>query len=564
MKKVLALVMALMMSLAGLALAQADYGENVYLDGTYPIIRGETDLETMTMVISRDATSVVDINENETIVRLTEETGVVFDWQVIPDASRIEKVNLMLASGDLPDVFFNCVNYNMISQYMDQDIFLPTEDLITGYMPKLTAILDEHPEYVAEATAPDGHMYGFPWVEEMYGLVQTPGPIMINQSWLDAVGKAMPTTVDELYDVLLAFRDAGDLNGNGVDDEYAMGTSLVNDGAYQSYNLFHYFVGAFGGTDTANDLTTDHLRVEDGKVIFSANTDAWRKCVEFFNTMWTGSLIDPDAFSVHPNGAWGAYYADKLQDSVAYYGLISCWSPSNSISNIDVFEQYTALPRLSGEDGLINVRLNLSQMQEKNCGAITTDCKYPEIVAAWADYMNTPEIAVTANWGAKDVLYFENEDGLLCFNLDERGYLIPTAPWENFSEMRANTAVARGPYMIMDEYYGTVAEYTYDAVALLEFQRLNGKEDIIAEGEEYFIPMLFTTTEEQSVISQIQPTIKNLVKSYRMDFIMNGVTDEKWEAYMNELNNAGIDLLCETFQGAYDRYMEAYNAAITK
>lgn len=563
MKKTLALLLiSCILALSGIAFADtADYGENVHLDGTYPIITGATDLETMTMVITRGPEAVVDINDNETVARITEATGVVFNWQVIPDASATEKVNLMLASGDLPDVFFSGVEYTMVSQYMDQDVFLPTEELTEKYMPLLKAHFDKHPEYAAEATAPDGHRYGFPWVEEMYGLVETPGPMMINKTWLDAVGKEMPTTIDEWVDVMRAFKDAGDLNGNGIADEYAIGTSLVNDGAYMSFNLFHYFVGGYGSTDCANAQSTDHLRVEDGKVVFTANTDAWKKTAELFNTLWTEGLIDPDAFSVHPGGSsWSAYYNDRLQDDVAHYGMITCWSPSNSIPNIDVFEQYVALPRLEGPDGKINVRMNLSQMQTKTTCVITTECKYPEIVAAWADYFNVPEISVTANWGAEDVLYFKNEDGLLCFNLDDNGYLIPTAPWENFSEMRSNTAVARGPYMVLDEYYDTVAEYTYDAVALLDYQRQNGKEDIIAEGEDYYLPMVYTTTEEQNIISQIQPTIKNIVKSYRMDLIMNGVTDEKWNAYCAELEAAGIDQLCATYQTAYDRYVEALSA----
>ena len=35
----------------------------------------------------------------------------------------------------------------MLVQYLDQEIFLPVEDLIDNYMPNLKKILDENPQY---------------------------------------------------------------------------------------------------------------------------------------------------------------------------------------------------------------------------------------------------------------------------------------------------------------------------------------------------------------------------------------------------------------------------------
>ena len=91
-------------------------------------------------------------------------------------------------------------------------------------MPNLKAFLDDNEQYQLEITAPNGHKYGFPYVEEMKGLVLTPGPFVINKTWLDKVGKEVPTTVDEWVDCLKAIRDGGDLNGNGEDDEIPMAT----------------------------------------------------------------------------------------------------------------------------------------------------------------------------------------------------------------------------------------------------------------------------------------------------------------------------------------------------
>ncbi len=92
----------------------------------------------------------------------------------------------------------------MAVQYSDQGIFIPTEDLIRQYVPRLATIYEEHPEYKQGSTTPNGHSFGFPYIEEMYGLVRTRGPFMINTQWLEKVGKEMPTTIDEFVDCLRA------------------------------------------------------------------------------------------------------------------------------------------------------------------------------------------------------------------------------------------------------------------------------------------------------------------------------------------------------------------------
>ena len=73
----------------------------------------------------------------------------------------------------------------------------------------------------------------------MYGLVQTPGPFLINKTWLDKVGKDVPTTVDEWKECLEAFKEAGDLNGNGKDDEVPYAFGMGCKGLYDTYDTFY-------------------------------------------------------------------------------------------------------------------------------------------------------------------------------------------------------------------------------------------------------------------------------------------------------------------------------------
>ena len=78
-------------------------------------------------------------------------------------------------------------------------------------------------------TAPDGHIYSFPWIEELGAGKESIHSVndfpWINVEWLNKLGLKMPTTTEELKQVLIAFKTK-DPNGNGKADEIPM--SFIN------------------------------------------------------------------------------------------------------------------------------------------------------------------------------------------------------------------------------------------------------------------------------------------------------------------------------------------------
>ena len=57
-------------------------------------------------------------------------------------------------------------DYDLL-RYAKQGIIIPLEDLIDKYMPNLQAVFEKYPEYRTMVTAPDGHIYSFPWIEQL-------------------------------------------------------------------------------------------------------------------------------------------------------------------------------------------------------------------------------------------------------------------------------------------------------------------------------------------------------------------------------------------------------------
>ena len=538
---------------------QADY---LNLDGTLPIIKDAAAFEEanggkLSMMIINDAARTVEVKDLAMVQRWKEDTGIEFDWQVIAADGAAEKLSLTLTAGDeLPDAFWNFIgglSGQYAVQYAEQDVFIPTQDLINEYCPTLVQILEDNPQYQKEIVTPDGNMYGFPYIEQMKGLVMTSGPLLINQNWLDQVGMDLPTTVDEFTDILYAFKEAGDLNGNGEADEIPALTMFGPEEIDQfgSYNMFYRFTGCFGQADSYcyGNYLADHLAVIDGKITFTGMNESIRKTADYFHQLYVDGMFNVDCFeSTNTTN----YTNNELIQDVAKAGVVGVWSDM-TITNNDVRHEYVAIPQLTGEDGgLSGFPLNYSEMQDTSTTNISVECKFPQVIACFVEYLvSNPSLSVQSNWGAVGYNYYEDENGKLCFNLDENGDIIPVDPYTSFGEMRTNTTPCRGSMIVLDEYYDTVCEYTYDAVNLLEFQYVNGKEEQLARGTN--VPKMMFTLEESQRLNQIQPVISDIVDRYVATSVQNGTDDATWNQYLSDLEANGVNELVEIFQGAYDR-----------
>jgi len=112
------------------------------------------------------------LQDNITMQTVTENANLKFDFQSVMGADLKEKRNLVLASGEYPDMFFKAgFDANDLEKYGKQGLFVPLEDLIKQYAPNLSARLDETNgwDYI---TSSDGHIYSLPDIERQNGRSQ--------------------------------------------------------------------------------------------------------------------------------------------------------------------------------------------------------------------------------------------------------------------------------------------------------------------------------------------------------------------------------------------------------
>ena len=520
--------------LASTVLLAACGSKNVASSPDYELKDVQFPLEksvTLKFMTASSPLAPADPNDKLIFQRLEKETGVHIDWTNY-QSDFGEKRNLDIASGDLPDAIHNDGASDVeLMNWAKQGVIVPVEDLIDEHMPNLKKILDENPEYRSMITAPDGHIYSFPWIEELgegKESIHTVSDIAwINKEWLDKLGLDMPKTTDDLIKVLEAFKTK-DPNGNGQADEIPM--SFVNGNGGEDFKILF---GAFGVGD--ND---DHIVVNnDGTVDFTADNEDYKEGVEFMRTLQEKGLIDPEAFEQD----WNTYLAKGSEN---LYGVYFTWDKANITGMNDT---YDILPVLAGPDGTKHITRTNGMGFQRDRMVITSANKNLELTAKWIDAQYAPLQSVQNNWGT-----YGDEKQQNIFEFDKASNSLKHLPLNGTApgELRQKTEVG-GPLAILDEYYGTVTTMPDDAKWRLDLMHATYL-DYVTNDNIY--PRVFMEEEDLDKIAQVEADMNDFIYRKRAEWIVNGGIEEEWDSYLAELNNYGLEELLEIKQKYYDQY----------
>lgn len=218
-KKLSTLLAALMLSLFVLSLVSCGGDEEA------SSASAESGPEKLVVAIQADS-FVSDYEDNYFTQYIEEKLGIDIEFYMLsvnPEDVRTQVSLLATGGDDLPDVLLvsgTTLTPEAILNYGANGVFAMLDEYIADseLMPNYNAIPAEDKAIMETAqTMADGHTYSLSRYEpETWNL--TPNRTFINRAWLDKLGLEMPTSTDELKEVLIAFRD-GDPNGNGLADE---------------------------------------------------------------------------------------------------------------------------------------------------------------------------------------------------------------------------------------------------------------------------------------------------------------------------------------------------------
>lgn len=433
----------------------------------------------------------------------------------------LEAFNLLLAQGDLPDIVGGHLIKDNVNKYGPEGAFVPLNDLIEEHAPNIKAFFDARPEIMAAGSAADGNLYYIPYLPDgLYGRAY-----WIRQDWLDKLGLETPGTVDEFYDVMVAFRD-GDPNGNGEKDEIPMFFRQWEE----LIRMVNFWDGRQSGSDTNHDF-----HVKDGAVLHGYALEEYREGIKNLAKWYEEGLIDPEVFT---RGSSSRDYL--LGENLG--GMTHDWFAStggyNKLSEkIDGFSFRAMAPpaSVSGVQMEEHRRIPI----KPDGWAISYQNENPVETIKYFDFFFTPEGRNLSNFGVEGETW-NMVDGEPVFTEE----VLTNGRAINSQMYEVGAQIQRGYWQ----------DYRYEAQWTNEIS-LEGI--ALYDAGDYLIPQFLGvafTEDEQKVYDKYWPSIRTYMLERQQAWILGtGDVEADWDAYTAQLDKMGLNDVLEVMNAAYTR-----------
>lgn len=475
--------------------------------------------------------------DTEFAKELAKRTGVKCEFLHPAAGQTTEAFNLMLASGELPDL----IEYKWYdipggpNQALKDGYILKLNKVFDKYAPNLKKYLKANPEIDRMVKTDEGDYYVFPFVRggPKSKLLVTSG-LIVRKDWLDELGLAVPETIDEWYTVLKAFKEK-----KGAAAPLTIPKLTASTGYLGTYmRLWSNFSGAYN--------TYRDFYVENGKVKHGALDPGQREFLATMRKWYTEGLLDPN-FATADNkmvdanilsgksgaaygsggsgiGRWLQAMAGKEPKS---YNLVAAPCPGPKKG---VLPKFSFVAPAYGRDNNGSV-------------AISARCKNIEAAARLLDYAYSPEGYNFYNFGMEGVSYkmvnsYPTYTELIMRNPEK---LAITQAMSKY--MRGHT---NGPFVQDEKYLEQYYELPQQKEAMVQWSK--------TEMFKYMLPPVTSTQEETSELARIMNDLTTYADEMMLKFIMGVEPLENFDKYTAQLKKMGIDRGTEIMQAALDRY----------
>ncbi|RXZ79433.1 extracellular solute-binding protein [Paenibacillaceae bacterium] len=199
--------------------------------------------------------------------KLKEELDI--NLNIVSENELMEKLNVRAAGNNLPDLMM----FNSANDFRDYASRGLLADL-TPHMEKLSQVQ----AFLGQGGFDKGTVDG-----KVYGIAKQPAlrafSYWIRQDWLDNLGLSMPTTLDEFYEVLLAFTK-NDPDGNKKNDTYGL------TGHFAGLHAFTPMLASLGAAPI--------YQIRDGELVNFYADPQLKEGLTYIKKLADARVLDPE------------------------------------------------------------------------------------------------------------------------------------------------------------------------------------------------------------------------------------------------------------------------------
>lgn len=459
-------------------------------------------------------------------VEMEKRTGIHIDIEVVPTSSAAQAFNLMIASGELPDIIMQSDAYGItyadgLDAAVDDGYFLD----LTPYLDNLAADYQKARTWDIETEMQS--LTDFGRVAEfrmcfVYGYQPAWDGLVIRKDWLDELGLEIPVTYDDWHTVLTAFK------------EKKGATAALQIGS-QGHLAEGMISGGYGVNDTFINInkTIHYSPIEEG----------YREYLTMLNQWYSEGLIDPDFLSQV------SIYTPN--DSLVASGASGAWADIYTLLTTreglaEGMELVPVASPVKNAGDTVYVGMSICGTGAGNYTVISADTKYPELAVQWCNYLFTEEGSLLADYGLEGDTYemvdgkpmytakiTDNPDGL-SFSQAYSYYTLYPSIGRSYNWKRETQLLDERIMSCLDVWSSNFVKDRTEAYPLPAGVAMNAK--------------------EKARFAAIMADVETYVTESTTRFITGEMALDLWDEYVQTIRNSGIDEAISLYQAALDRY----------
>lgn len=460
--------------------------------------------------IFRTAWTDLDDETDPVIQELNKKFNIKINIVTSPYETWIEKYNIYVTSGDVPDLSITTgpgtANFN---DWAKQKIYMDLSELYKTNCPNIQKYVSND---IIEAHKMDGgKLYGIPKPSI------SDSAFAIRNDWLKKLKLAMPTTLDELYNVLKAFKE-NDPDGNNKADTFGLCSE-------DTLNTINFVFRSFGCT-TPPPMGSEINWIPDGTgKLTSPLLDAGMKdAIVYMTKLFRDKILDQEWMLTKSQA-----YNDKIfTGKVGFVSSAFQQMISYSESKIKANDPTVELAILDGVKGPTGLNVRPMQKGFYMVSSISTKVEKPEKILQLLDFLMTEEGDIMIRNGIEGVTY-KKVDGKIVRD-EEAAKKYGMEAGHKFRQVMQPTTITVLP--VDDPRAPQLAEMA----------------KILYEGPFYPAPTLSP------------PSLKDITTKQGADFVKNSITNiitgkgdpaAEWDKFIASWKSTGGDQLIKEVNDLY-------------
>jgi putative aldouronate transport system substrate-binding protein len=456
--------------------------------------------------------------------------GVNLSWQFMPagETNQAQQLNLLIASGDYPDIMFSAHIQRDAEMYIDDGVFLDLSPYIAEWSPNWYGYTQRMPALGRAFRTDSGRYYGYGFFREGGGWNDTYQGPLVRYDWLAEQGLPTPVTIGDWDRTLRAFKDAyGAVLTSAWGSRWRFGSNIC--GAF----------GAYGGKDFR--IYADR----NGKVHLGQVEPAWRDYITQLNIWWSDGLIDQDLMSNDDAAVRAKALNGETGLAFSSMGQLTNWVRDAEADGIG--SDWGGLDYPEGNDGTKSMVFGGYGIGgTAACISSRVTGERLEAAMRLMDYAYSPEGFIYWNFGIEGV----------SFNFDANGN-------PQYSDLVLNDP--DGINDAIDKYAGTAWNGPCIQATALLYQK--NHEKAIAANDLWFysnepitayytLPRGFGFTTDESIrVEEIQGPMLTYIEEMAVSFMTGSQSIADFDNFVATVERMGLAELLTIYQAAYDRYI---------